>query len=181
MSSKASPDGSTVDTSTEQSPGAATVYTRRAVWLLGATLAAGVWWFALGTMAARTANPVTYNFEQVRQSTVVVKAEVLDTEPGRIRVEKCWPHDFVEVGTELTVSNLGDSPAKSGETYLFPLRTGRRRGDWSITEPRLPGQERNDRGEVVDRTGPPTLYPATDEAERQLEGVLDTLSRGQRG
>jgi len=114
------------------------------------------WWLALGALALFTANPVTVNPKQIALSEYVVTGRVDDATTGAVNVEKEWKHGAT-LGT-IAVSDLERAGARNGDTYILPLV----RADhdkFQIT----PG---------FDAERPPPIYPASDDAVRQLEELL---------
>lgn len=114
------------------------------------------WWAVLVGMVAFTANPVTLNRRQVALSDAVVKVEVLDVDSGRVNVLETWKRR--NVPAELAIPNLAAGGAKTGGTYLVPVRIAPD-GGCRITRV-LVGDEA------------PLIYPASDESVEQLELLL---------
>jgi hypothetical protein len=126
--------------------------------MMAAALLAGLWGLALGGMALFTANPVTLNREQVLRSDAVIRGDVVDLEEGQVQVERLWPVRRPVEGESLRLANLKATKASNGEAYLMPV--SRTADGYEVTRTSLPGEV-------------PLIYPATNEAEAQLERVLE--------
>jgi hypothetical protein len=130
----------------------------RRVWLWPAVLLFAVWCVFLVSLAVRTANPVTLNRAQIRQADLVVEATVDTLASGECRVVRTWP-EASQLGPRIVVAGLADLGVRPGSAYLLPL-------------------QRNEQGtEFHIAPGPPPLskpliYPADDEARRQLVEIL---------
>lgn len=123
-------------------------------WLmLGLYLA---WIAGLIALAARTSNPPQLNLLQVSRATLIVTAVVEDLSAGRCRVERSFSPG--PPPKEIVVTNLSQTPAASGKTYLLPLARDLRRDDdgYRIVD-------------VPDKGIPPLVYPAGPEIEAQLQ------------
>ena len=115
------------------------------------------WLVMLGLLSFFTANPVTLNRDQIRESADVLTAIVENPATGNVRVLHAWKQRFDE--KTLVLPNLKSTEAVSGETYLIPIsRAGE---EWMVTPSKLPQNM-------------PLVYPATTDAERQLKGILET-------
>jgi hypothetical protein len=124
--------------------------------LIVAGLLAGSWWASLAAMALLTSNPVTLNRLQIRESQLVVSGTVQDLAKGTVTVEQEW-----KVATNaktLSVSNLAQTAAREGETYLLPLSRNDAES-YRITPALLPN-------------GGLLIYPAVPEALEQLRTLL---------
>ncbi|MBW3542853.1 MAG: hypothetical protein KY476_21530 [Planctomycetes bacterium] len=115
-----------------------------------------LWWAFLAVLAVTTANPVTLNRAQFQEATHVVTATVEDPAAGLIAVEREWK--TAATLAQINVLNLSSTAAERGERYVLPLqRLGRT--TYRVPPAPLPGN-------------PPLIYPATDEALRQLKELL---------
>jgi hypothetical protein len=123
---------------------------RRRFFLAAVVVAA--WWAVLIALVIFTANPVTLNRRQLRSSSQIVTAEIVDAADGRVKVVKDWSGSGVT--GELHVDGLRESGVRDEETYILPLSLTAR-GGWQVT----PAPEAPDRRLV---------YPATDDALQQL-------------
>ena len=129
----------------------------RRAFLIAATLGA-LWIAALAALAVFTANPITLNREQIMTSDAVVTARVLDPAAGTVAVEKVWKSRTELTAERLALDNLDKGRIRAGALYLVPL--SRVRADrYEVTRTQLPNQQ-------------PLVYPATDDAVRQLEAIL---------
>jgi hypothetical protein len=115
-----------------------------------------VWCAILIAMAWLTSDPITLNRDQILGADFVITGRVeSDPAAGEVTVLREW-HKNALSGT-IHVENLGDVRVRTGQTYLMPLShapTGYR-----ITEARLANSAL-------------LVYPATQEAVRQLEQIL---------
>jgi hypothetical protein len=119
------------------------------------------WWAGLIGMVAFTANPVTINRRQLRNSMQIVTAEVVDAAEGKVKIVKVYSGGGLS--GEHRVDGLRELGVRDGATYILPL-TLTARGNWQVTP--LPDAPR---GRAV--------YPATDDALRQLAEILDAGER----
>lgn len=85
-----------------------------------------VWLTALLAMVAFTANPVTLNRRQLRNSHYVVTATIKDLKTGQVDVLKEWKGGDGQ--QEITVTGLagkvivaGGGKPVDGKTYILPL------------------------------------------------------------
>jgi hypothetical protein len=117
------------------------------------------WLVVLSLLSFFTANPVTLNRDQIRESADVLTAVVENPATGNVRVLHAWKQRVAE--KTLALPNLKSTEAESGsgQTYLIPIS---RAGDeWIVTPSKLPQHL-------------PLIYPAKPEAERQLKSILET-------
>ena len=119
---------------------------------------AGLWLMGLAVLSLRTSNPVTLNRDQILVATDVLTAVVEDAQSGQVRVEKSWKEEVHE--DQLRLSNLHETRPSAGERLLIPITASR--DGWQVTPSKLPPN------------GPPLVYPATPESERQLRQLLRT-------
>ncbi len=118
---------------------------------------AGLWILGLIALAVLTANPVTLNREQILRSDYVVTARRETGDSPLLIVQKEWKH--AEDLDEVTIANLNEINMPPGREFLVPLeRIGARR--FLVTPTTLPNHA-------------PLIYPATPEAEAQLQEILD--------
>ncbi len=116
--------------------------------------AAIVWWIVLLAMAIFTANPITLNRDQIQRADFVVTGTVDETQPHTLIVEREWKK---KAGLkQVAVENLDETGARPGRTYLVPLSKDVN-GRYFVTETK---DERL------------LIYPAEDEAVKQLEAIL---------
>lgn len=107
-------------------------------------------------MAIWASNPVTLNRRQIFRALdegVIVRARVSDLETGQCEVIECWP--VAEIDGTFHVTDLRQTGAKSGATYLLPLL--REDGGGYAVAPGMADDEMK------------LIYPDTDEAIAQLE------------
>ena len=126
--------------------------------LLAAVIAI-LWPAALALLVLTTANPITLNRRQILEADAVVTAQVIDLESGTCRIVKQWsgenlPHDLV-------VSKLTEAGIQPAGEWILPLV--RSSDGWEVIPLRLPSQPR-------------LVYPATADAVRQLQEILDARS-----
>lgn len=125
--------------------------------LIAAFGACGLWMLGLVALAMFSANPVTLNQKQIRESDAIVTA-YREGKVSVLVVTKTW------LGADglgaVTVTNLEDTRMPKGQEFLVPLQ-------------RLPGE----RYRVTPTSLPnkaPLVYPATPEAESQLQTLLES-------
>lgn len=120
---------------------------------------------ALVWLAATTANPVTFNRQQLAQSHVVVTAEITDQAQGRARVIQHWYG--LGVPEEITVRDLDQLSVQDGRAFILPL-TVEGPATFHVTRAQLVivGPD----GEPL--RAPAYVYPASAEAESQLAQIL---------
>lgn len=126
--------------------------------LIAALVIAGLWISGLGVLALVSANPVTLNQKQIRESHLIVTAVRESDDSTALAVTKEWIRGE-ELG-RITVGNLGETRMRAGQDFLVPLQrlsTGR----YQVTATSLPNEA-------------PLVYPATPEAESQLQRLLDS-------
>lgn len=135
-------------------PDASSGESRRGVWI--AVAVAGLWVLTLAALAFFTANPVTLNVEQIRRADYVVTGRVSEESADRLVVEREWKG--TDIPELVRVENLSQTAIKPGRSYLVPL--SRARADLlEVTTTDLP-------------ESPPLVYPATEDATRQLSAIL---------
>ncbi len=117
-----------------------------------------VWILGLVVLAVLTANPVTINERQIRQSDLIVTASRNTDKSSTLIVTKEWFRGE-DLGT-ITVTNLADTNMPIGQEFLVPLQ-------------RLP-KERFQVTSALALMNAPLIYPATPEAERQLQSLLES-------
>ena len=118
---------------------------------------AGLWILGLVLLAVFTANPVTLNREQILRSDYLVTATRKSPDSPMLEVKKEWKH--AEKFGEVAVANLNEITMPAGREFLVPLeRLGQKR--FLVTPTTLPNAA-------------PLIYPATPEAESQLQEILD--------
>lgn len=122
-------------------------------WWIALAVAAA-WILSLAALAWLTANPVTLNRDQILRSTRVVTARVIDA-AGTCEVERQWTSG--PKLSSLSVGNLEQTGAEVGARYILPLIPSAR-NQFQVTPLR--------------HEGPLLIYPATAEAERQLQEIL---------
>jgi hypothetical protein len=133
--------------------------------LLAALLALG-WIAFLAILTWVTANPVTLNLLQIRQSDVVLVGKVTGTHTISRTDDRLWPL----AGSEITVTNLPEAKPEIGQSYLFALQqrdgsAGSHDGPYQITPTHLPNRA-------------PLIYPATPEALAQLNRIQSQSPSG---
>jgi hypothetical protein len=132
---------------------------RSRTFLIVAAVLAACWGVTLSLLAYYTANPVTLNYDQVVASPYVVTGTVAgDPAAGQVTVEREWKKHAL-TGT-ITVQNLAASGARSGKTYILPLS---RPGE-ALRVTIIPFGD-----------GTPLIYPATPDALKQLQTMLEPL------
>ena len=116
----------------------------------------GCWWAVLIALVVLTANPVTLNRRQLRNSSRVVTAEIVDVDQGTVKVVKDW------IGPEgrgdLSIDGLKNLGVRNGKTYILPLSLSPH-GSLRITP-------------APDSPNKRLVYPASDDALKQLAGIL---------
>lgn len=113
-----------------------------------------VWLSLLLWMTVTYANPVTLNLAQIEESDYVVEGQFDET--GELfLVSRTWPENSALTKIRLTNSTEIQHPS-DGE-YLVPVKT--MGGRYFVTPSQLQGK--------------PLIYPATEDALRQLEGVFN--------
>ena len=115
-----------------------------------------LWIAALAALAITAANPVIVNRKQVLEAELVVTARVVDRGTGECTIAEQWTPGPRLVA--ITVSNLGETRAVPGETYVLPLELGAG-GRYAVIPPRLSG-------------APPLVYPATPDVVSQVAELL---------
>ncbi len=131
-------------------------------WRLLAAVTLGVVWLTgLAVLAWSTANPITLNQDQIQRSTRIVIGR-LDEERNSFVVEDEWIANE-RFQSPVVITNLADTRLQAGERYIVPLqrdseRTRENATVWEVTPSRLPTRE-------------PLVYPATDNARKQLESI----------
>jgi hypothetical protein len=135
-------------------------------WLLVVGLLTAAWIAWLALLVGTTANPVTLNRVQMIQADYVVTARPVDRKTGSFQVEREWKQQ-TDLGT-IRIHGLPDRPQLEDRLYLIPL-TRHADGSFTVTQGELlnPGD-----GAVVTSHVPPAIYPATDDALRQLARLL---------
>ena len=129
---------------------------------------ASVWWIALVTLAAWTANPVTFNLMQLKISPYVAAVRVENLGDGRVSISRTWPEE-TSLESELTIDGLEKLNLKVGGNYLLPLKEIRR-GEFEVTAIMMPSSDGADRKELR------LVYPDSVEARNQLEASLEQLA-----
>lgn len=124
-----------------------------------------LWIGFLVVLAIWYANPVTLNRRQVLDSDLVISGRVRDLAAGEVEVIKTY------LGTApaalITVTNLNETGAQAGETYLLPLvqtATGQSVEElaYKVTPTGLPHPQRPG-------GGLPLIYPQSSEVLQQLQ------------
>ncbi|QDT36391.1 hypothetical protein [Stratiformator vulcanicus] len=116
-----------------------------------------VWWVFLVTIAIRTANPITLNVMQLRNSDAVLVGEI--TSKDEVRVETVIVGDPISTET-IRVLNLPEVSAPTQSTYLLPLQLAAG-GGYRVTPTRLPN-------------GLPLIYPEGDWTVEDVERIMRT-------
>ena len=122
-----------------------------------AAVSAVIWMMSLLILSVTSANPVTLNRDQIIGSSDVLTALVKDPESGTIKVEKSWKNVVDE--QELKVTDLASLAVTKEERFIIPIL--RNQDAWHVTPSKLPKTPR-------------LIYPASDEADRQLKSILKT-------
>lgn len=155
MTTQSKPEAVAPDSTSDQtSPQKPVARSRRP--LIVAFAIAGVWISALLVLALTTANPVTLNRKQIRESDYVVTAKRTDPGAQTLEVLKEWKR-----GEELetvTIANLDRVELPADREFLVPLNSVGS-GRYRITKTTLPNRV-------------PLIYPATEEAKSQLAAIL---------
>jgi hypothetical protein len=126
--------------------------------LVAALIVSALWILGLVVLAAVSANPVTINQKQIRESHFIVTAMRDSSNPSTLVVTKEWFRGE-ELGT-ITVTNLDETNMTLGQKFLVPLQklaTGR----FLVTPTSLPNKA-------------PLVYRATPKAESQLKTLLES-------
>jgi hypothetical protein len=115
----------------------------------------------LAVLAFLSANPVTINQKQIRVSDFIVTATRDSERPSTLTVTKEWiRNDDLET---VTVTNLNATNMAAGEEFLVPLQR-LAKGRFQVTPTSLPNEV-------------PLVYPATADAERQLQSLLESRAK----
>ena len=117
-----------------------------------------MWIASLIAMAIWASNPVTLNRQQILRALdegLVLRARVIDLETGHCEAIEQWP--AAEPGNTFQVTNLEQTAAQPGATYLLPLLQND--GGYVVAPSMLPGEN-------------PLVYPDTPDAIAQLEELL---------
>jgi len=122
-----------------------------------AAVTVATWMILLLLLSVTTANPVTLNRDQIIDSTDVVTALVGDPQSGVIQIQQSWKSVVTE--SELKVADLAALSVTKGDRFIIPVL--RNKDVWQVTPSKLP-------------KNPRLIYPASDEAERQLKSILKT-------
>ena len=122
-----------------------------------AAVTVATWMFLLLLLSITTANPVTLNRDQIIDSTDVVTALVGDPQSGVIQIQQSWKSVVTE--GELKIADLAALSVTKGDRFIIPVL--RNKDAWYVTPSKLP-------------KNPRLIYPASDEAERQLKSILKT-------
>jgi hypothetical protein len=126
--------------------------------LIVALAISAAWILGLGILALVSANPVTINQKQIRESDLIVTASRKAQESSTLVVTREWVHDE-DLGT-ITVVNLEDAKMPMGQEFLVPIQR-LAKGRFQVTPTSLPDKA-------------PLVYPATPEAESQLQSLLES-------
>jgi hypothetical protein len=119
-----------------------------------------VWMMFLVVLAATTANPVVLNQLQIRRSSLIVSAQLVDPAGGRLTVKKIWHGE--PTAAEIRVANLRDiDQAHAGKLCIVPLM-------------RTSGAEYFI-GAVPEAPERPVVYRETPEAIEQLKQILHDM------
>lgn len=124
---------------------------------IAALAVTSLWIAALAVLALKTANPVTVNRVQIEDATAVLKGRVIDADKGLVELTPDWKPNGIDSPKELTIENLKEASAKSGQEYLIPV-TRHSASEFSVTPTR---------GRRV------LVYPATPEVAAEVERLLD--------
>jgi hypothetical protein len=119
------------------------------------------WIVGLVLLAAFSANPVTLNQKQIRVSDFVVTAQRSPDDSTELIVVKEWLRGE-DLGT-IRVTNLDKTNLTTDQEFLVPLQR-LTNGRIQITPTPLPNN-------------PPLVYPATPEAEAELQKLLESRTR----
>jgi hypothetical protein len=130
--------------------------------LVAAAMLAGFWILGLAALALFSANPVTINQKQIRQSDFLVTATRDSDEVSTLTVTKEWIQGE-QLGT-ITVTNLGDTKIAVGQEFLVPLQQAVK-GRFQVTPT----------GSLLNEV--PLVYPATAEAKSQLQALLESRAK----
>lgn len=124
--------------------------------LAGAAVLFVAWLTVLLALVLTTSNPVVLNRAQLRAAPHVVMARVTDLPAGRCDVERQWRTPTT--ATALTIVDLHETGARTGQSYLFALQPAN--GEAFAIVPA--GKERAAK----------PIYPATPESIARLEELL---------
>jgi len=130
--------------------------------LLGVGVAVWVIWMGiLIALAAFSANPVSFNLEQLKHSDYVVAGKIADRDAGQIKIESPERHGLTEEILTI-VDFLQLKKIEADKSYLFPLR----KADQNFRIAPLPPLARGE-----------PIYPATAESREKLAEVLRDLGK----
>ena len=122
------------------------------MWPLRITVvAAALWYSTLLYLILTAANPVFLNQRQIAESDAVVQASV--GVKGGVRVEHVWRGAVSEGPLDVSIPKEAPTPGD----FIIPLR--RTSTGWEVTPTAV-------------RNGFRLVYPVSDEAVQQLEGLL---------
>lgn len=132
-------------------------------------LLAAAWICGLALLTWTSSNPITVNSKQIADSAIVVVGRIADLRRGRV-TEVTLRRGALSIPSEIHVSNLPETGARQGGTYILPLvraqaDNGLDTSDFRVTPSHLPG-------------GIPLVYPATPEALRQLDRIAGEVRPG---
>ena len=120
-------------------------------------LLAATWMILLLVLSVTSANPVTLNRDQIVEATEVLTVLIKDQQMGTVQVEKSWKSELSD--HELVVTDIASMGVATGQRFLIPIT--REGSQWQVMPSKLPNNAR-------------LIYPATPEAERQLNSILKT-------
>lgn len=134
--------------------------------LVAAVACVLIWGVALVWMAVTSANPVTLNFEQIAQSTLVVAGHLSESDATEFVVSEVWPEGTVPLGP-IRIENADLAQLPAGQELLVPLIV-LKTGDFEITRAKLPLR----RSERTSELSPPYVYPDRADTREQLHRIL---------
>jgi hypothetical protein len=121
-----------------------------------AALLAVAWCASLMWLALTASNPVTLNRRQILEADAVITARIDDHAAGTCRVIRQWSGPALP--EELIVRGLDQTAARREGEWILPLRQVR--DGYEVVPSLLPSRAR-------------LVYPAGDEAVRQLSALLE--------
>ena len=125
-----------------------------------------VWLTALGLLAMLTANPVTLNEQQIRQSEIIVSAQFSSADPLELTVGKVWPPE-TDTPQQIRLRKDQKLDVNPGISYLVPLQRTRSQ-EFIVTRAILAGMT----ADGSYRRTPPYIYPDDPAARTQLREMM---------
>lgn len=126
-----------------------------------AALLAVAWCAALMWLALTASNPVTLNRRQLLEADAVITARIDDRAAGKCVVVRQWSGTALPAA--VVVRRLDETAARGEGEWILPLR--QLRDGYDVLPSLLPSRAR-------------LVYPAGDDAERQLSSLFERANGG---